>query len=142
MMSSDEGGGSFLSGFLLGGIVGAAVALLLTPRSGEENREDLRGRSIELKTKAEAAASRMIEETDDLPTRVKVVLEEQKSRVQEAIEEGKESAALKRAEMMQRYQISKQRGEAPLPDEVPPIVDGTRPGEGPRRAEDPGPSRT
>jgi gas vesicle protein len=121
-MSSEENGSGFLSGFLLGGLVGAAVALLLTPRSGEENREDLRDRSIELKSKAEVVASRAIEDADTLPARIKVVLDEQKSRVQEALEEGKESAAQKRAEMMEKYRVSKEAGEAPPPGETPPPV--------------------
>jgi gas vesicle protein len=118
-MSSEDSGSGFLSGFLLGGLVGAAVALLLTPRSGEENRENLLDKSIELKSRAEVVASKAAEEADSLPARLKVVLEEQKSRVQDAIEEGKESAAQKRAEMLDKYRVSKQTGEAPLPGEPP-----------------------
>jgi gas vesicle protein len=141
-MSSEENGGGFLSGFLLGGLVGAAVALLLTPRSGEENRENLRDRSIELKSRAEVVASRAMEDADSLPTRIKVVVDEQKSRVQEAIEEGKESAAQKRAEMMEKYRISKETGEAPLPGETPPPVRKPPRGESPPPIEEPGTGRT
>ncbi|MEX2143734.1 MAG: YtxH domain-containing protein [Anaerolineales bacterium] len=41
--------GSFLSGLLMGGIIGAAVALLMAPQSGEETRKLIRERSIELR---------------------------------------------------------------------------------------------
>ena len=43
----------FLAGFLLGGIVGAAVALLMAPQSGEQVREELRERGIELRHRGE-----------------------------------------------------------------------------------------
>lgn len=45
--------GDFLAGFVLGGLVGAAVALLLAPQSGEETRAVLRERGIELKEQAD-----------------------------------------------------------------------------------------
>jgi gas vesicle protein len=34
----DSGAGSFLAGVVIGGFIGAAIALLLTPESGEELR--------------------------------------------------------------------------------------------------------
>lgn len=37
----EHGVESFLAGFLLGGIVGAGVALLFAPASGEETREQI-----------------------------------------------------------------------------------------------------
>ena len=50
-MSSSNNSGAFFTGFLLGGLVGAAAALLMTPESGEKTRIRLQQRSIELKTK-------------------------------------------------------------------------------------------
>src|SRR4030043_2107027 len=44
--------GAFLAGFLVGGVIGAAVALILAPQSGEETRTLIHDRSIELKDKA------------------------------------------------------------------------------------------
>ena len=51
---SDSGNefGAFLAGFVIGGLVGAAVALLTTPQSGEETRTLIHDKSIELKDKA------------------------------------------------------------------------------------------
>jgi gas vesicle protein len=37
-MSGDSGFGSFLAGLVIGGLIGAAVGLLLAPESGEEMR--------------------------------------------------------------------------------------------------------
>ena len=44
--------GSFLAGFLIGGLIGAGVALLMAPQSGEETREMIRDKSIELRDRA------------------------------------------------------------------------------------------
>jgi len=43
---------AFLGGFFLGGLIGAVVALLIAPQSGEETRTLIHDRSIELKDKA------------------------------------------------------------------------------------------
>jgi gas vesicle protein len=53
---SDDGGtdvGAFFVGFLVGGLVGAATALLLAPRSGEETRGQIHQKGVELRGKAE-----------------------------------------------------------------------------------------
>lgn len=122
-MKESESGGGFVAGFLLGGIAGAALALLLAPRTGDENAGTLRERTIELRLKAEEAAAKAREEADELLARGKVMFDEQKVRVQDAMEEGKEAAAQKRSELLSRYRTAKQTGELP-PDEtlMPPAA--------------------
>ena len=44
---------SFAKGFLLGGLIGAGLALLYAPRTGREMREEIKRRSSELKFKAD-----------------------------------------------------------------------------------------
>ena len=97
--------GAFLSGFVLGGLVGAAVALLLAPQSGEETRTYIRDKGIELKDYAETSATeirtqaeakyteaqekatqyaqQVQSKTDELKQRGQVVLDEQKSKFEE-----------------------------------------------------------
>ena len=49
-MSNDNGNfGSFFAGLVLGGLIGAAVALLYAPQSGEETRILIKDKSVELK---------------------------------------------------------------------------------------------
>ncbi len=43
----ESGFGAFLAGFIIGGLVGAAVAVVLAPQSGEETRSKLAERSVE-----------------------------------------------------------------------------------------------
>ena len=117
-MKESDGGAGFVAGFLLGGIAGAALALFLAPRAGEENRDMLLERGIELRVKAEEAAAKARVEADELLARGKVLLEEQKTRVQEAMEEGKEVANLTKVELLARYKAAKESGEAPMREDM------------------------
>ncbi len=60
-ISQDEDAGieRFVTGLLLGVAVGFGLALLLAPKSGEEMRDDLMQRGIELRDRAGELASRM-----------------------------------------------------------------------------------
>ena len=53
-MADRNGGGEFFTGLVIGGLVGAAVALLMAPQSGEETRTQIRDASLELKDRADA----------------------------------------------------------------------------------------
>jgi gas vesicle protein len=52
-MSATNEGGAFFAGLVIGGLVGAALALLLAPQSGEETRAIIRDKSLEYKDWAE-----------------------------------------------------------------------------------------
>ena len=54
-MARDNDFGAYLAGFIIGGLVGAAAALLLAPQSGEETRTQIRDKSIEIRDKASAS---------------------------------------------------------------------------------------
>jgi gas vesicle protein len=101
---SDNGDGaiSFFAGFLFGGIVGAGVALLLAPQAGEETRDQLRSRGIELRDRAEEAASVAQERAADMEAKGKVMLAERRGQFEAALEEGKEVAARKKKELQDK----------------------------------------
>ncbi|MBP9676837.1 MAG: YtxH domain-containing protein [Anaerolineaceae bacterium] len=76
-MSDNDNFGAFLIGFLVGGITGAAVSLLFAPSSGEDTRELIKVKAIELKDKtvvtaeeayhkAEAAATEAAEKAQEM----------------------------------------------------------------------------
>ncbi len=79
-MSSDNEFGNFLAGFIIGGLVGAAAALLLAPQSGEETRAVIKEKSIELKDKAVMTA-------EDARVRAEHALDEARVRAEEAVAE-------------------------------------------------------
>ena len=56
-MASNDNGGSFVIGFLFGGVVGAVVGILLAPKAGSETRADIRVQSDVLRARAEELAA-------------------------------------------------------------------------------------
>lgn len=48
-MSSQNSGAPFFTGLVIGGLVGAGLALFLAPQSGEDIRNQIRSKSVELK---------------------------------------------------------------------------------------------
>jgi gas vesicle protein len=115
---SDSRGWEFLTGFLLGSVVGAAAALMFAPQSGEEMREDIRERGIELKgratdlseqgrKRAEELAEQARQRAAEAQERGRLALEEQRTRLQQAIDEGKDAATKKREELMTRLDEEK-----------------------------------
>ena len=70
----DSGFGSFLAGLVIGGLVGAAIGMLLAPRAGEELREQ-----------------------------VGDFVGEKRAAFDEAINEGRAAAEKARAEMLSAY---------------------------------------
>jgi gas vesicle protein len=109
---SDRNGdfASFVSGLVIGGLVGAAAALLLAPQSGEETRTMIRDKGIELKdqveqtasdtrARAEELAKEARSKAEDLQKQGRVILEEQKTRIEKAVESGKKAARSKKDEL-------------------------------------------
>lgn len=93
---SDTGGevGAFMAGFVIGGLVGAATALLLAPQSGEATRAQLATKSNELREASvhqyEVARERVHETTLQAQEQARIVLDEGKSKVSTALERSKE----------------------------------------------------
>jgi gas vesicle protein len=56
-----ETSNGFLSGLILGAVVGAAVALLYAPQPGTETRRMVKEKALEVKEKAAKAASKIKE---------------------------------------------------------------------------------
>jgi gas vesicle protein len=118
-MSDHEDFGAFIVGMLVGGLTGAAVALLFAPQSGAETRSMIREKAIELKdktsetmedayTRAEKAAKEAKLRADEfsqvartrateLGRKGQVLLEEQKAVVSGTVEGAKKGAAAAKA---------------------------------------------
>jgi len=99
-MAKGSGSGDFVAGFLFGAFVGAILALLFAPAPGEEVRERVREKGIELKERAEDASTEARKRVQELSAQGKTLFDEQKVRFQEAVEEGKKAAARKKEELL------------------------------------------
>ncbi len=80
----DSGFGSFLAGVVIGGLIGAAIGLLLAPASGEELREQ-----------------------------VGEFVDERRSAFDDAVNEGRMAAEQARAEMQDAYDAGASGEAAP-----------------------------
>jgi gas vesicle protein len=99
-MADKTGSIDFFAGFVVGALVGAAAALLFAPQSGEETRDLIRDKGIELKEQANelSAEARKRAEQVQMQTRERAI--ELQSQVKQAVEEGKTVAAKKKEELL------------------------------------------
>ena len=81
--------GAFFAGLIIGGLVGAAMALLMAPQSGEETRIYIRDKGIELKDKASETAEIARERAEELAQKSTEAIGTSKAKVQEAVGTGK-----------------------------------------------------
>lgn len=89
-MGTNSSVGSFFSGFLIGGLVGAATALLLAPQSGEETRTQIREKGIELKEKAETTYVDLQEKVETAVADLRDGVDELSAKVGQAIVQDRE----------------------------------------------------
>jgi gas vesicle protein len=83
--------GSMLLSFLLGGIVGAGLALLLAPQSGEETRKKIRDLADDVKDKTTGYVDKTKGKVTSYVDDGKEYYEQKKSLVKSAIDAGKEA---------------------------------------------------
>ena len=81
--------GSFLAGFVIGGLIGAGVALLMAPQSGEETRALIADKSIELRDRAAETAGDVQTKASDYAQQTAQRYDEQVQRIQAAVDAGK-----------------------------------------------------
>lgn len=90
---------NFLAGLGVGALIGAAVAILLTPKTGNETREELKTLSDDFVAKAGKVTKDLTESSQELLKKSKELVETTKVKVHEAVEAGKQAMAEKKTEM-------------------------------------------
>jgi gas vesicle protein len=83
--------------FLLGGALGASLALLFAPEGGSQTRTRLRGLAADLKDRTSDLVGDVRERVEDAIGHGKEVLDEQKSIVTAAFQAGKEAMERERS---------------------------------------------
>jgi gas vesicle protein len=99
-MSQNDGANAsgVILAFLLGGLTGAALAILYAPRSGQETR-DLLGEKIregaergrQLKDRATERGRELLDEASDYMDRQKEGMERRRDRIAAAVEAGRQA---------------------------------------------------
>ena len=88
--------GSFIAGAVVGGLVGAGIALLQAPQSGKRTREEIQQKVDEVRHQAEDVMSTAKEHgkeaADEISSHAQEVKKEAQSAMQTAKSEGREAA--------------------------------------------------
>ncbi|MBI4401109.1 MAG: YtxH domain-containing protein [Nitrospirae bacterium] len=92
-MADDRGfsAGAVGLAFLSGALIGVAVALLLTPQSGRETQEQLRGYARRAEDRVRSLAGKAGEVFDEAVEKGREYVQTQKSVLAEAFEAGREA---------------------------------------------------
>jgi len=85
------GSGSVLMSFLLGGIVGAGLALLMAPQSGEETRRKIKEFADDVKDKTAGMVEEAKHKVTDIVGEGKEMYEEKRSIFKAAVDAGKDA---------------------------------------------------
>jgi len=93
VMSEERGysGSAIALGFILGGALGASLALLFAPESGRRTRERLRDLAADMRDKTIDLSEDLRDRAEDAVERSREVLEEKKSILTAAVQAGKEA---------------------------------------------------
>lgn len=108
-MNKNEGLG-FVFGLMVGALVGASVAILLAPQSGEETREILREKAVDARRKAKEFAVDFRDDAEEWVEKGRKYIDEAKSQIMDRVEKTKAIAA--------KAKIEAKLEETPEPEEV------------------------
>jgi gas vesicle protein len=103
----DREGGGGLGSFVLGALVGAGLALLFAPQSGEETQEEIKTRALKFK---DAARDRVRDAQSNLEGRLNTARDHVQARletVREAVDSGRQAAVEARNDLEEKLERSK-----------------------------------
>jgi gas vesicle protein len=98
MMSEERGdfGLEFAMGLILGGALGASLALLFAPEPGRQARERLRDLAAGVRDKTMAVSDDLRDKAEDVLERSRQVFEAKKATLSAAVQAGKEASQRER----------------------------------------------
>jgi len=92
-MKENSGIETFLAGFFLGGVIGAGVALLFAPASGEETRKQIAGQATRIFEEGKEGAEYVRKLVQDEIANVKGSADAVKGAFEKGVDEFKKSKA-------------------------------------------------
>ena len=91
-----DSGLGFAVGFILGGALGASLALLFAPEPGRQTRERLRDLAADVRDKTMAVSGELRDKAEEVLERSRQVFEEKKATLSTAVQAGKEASQRER----------------------------------------------
>jgi len=87
-MSERDNFGTFLVGFLVGGLTGAVVALLYAPQSGEKTRAVIKEKAIELEDTLEDTSKKIEPAANDAIAKIQAEIKKVTTKKTDAVQKG------------------------------------------------------
>jgi gas vesicle protein len=103
-MADKTYGAEFFAGFVVGGLVGAAVAILLVPQSGEETRALIREKGIVLQERSAEMGNAAADRAKGYGNQAKQKATALQGSMKTAIDQGKAAAGQQKEELIVRVQ--------------------------------------
>ena len=105
VIERDGGGG--LGSFVLGALIGAGLALLLAPKSGEETQEELKERARKLRVVAEGRVRDAQRQLEERLEEAREGVHARYDDVRDAVTQGRKAASEAREDLSEKLQRSK-----------------------------------
>jgi gas vesicle protein len=102
-----ERGGSGVGPFLIGALLGAGVALLLAPRSGEETQQEIRRKAAQLRDVAEDKVRSVQRQIEERFEQAREGVIDRLDHVREAVDSGRAAAHDARGDLVGRIDRTK-----------------------------------
>lgn len=93
MKNEETGGSNSLKMFLFGGLVGAAAAILLAPKSGKETRQDIKDFANDVRCRVQGYVGDVADRISGGVEKGKQVISDRKGMIKSALDAGKEAYA-------------------------------------------------
>lgn len=103
----ERGGGGQTGSFIMGALLGAGLALLFAPRSGEETQADLKERARQLRDTAEDKVREAQKQLEERMDQARTGVSEGMDSVKEAMSSGRQAAIDARGELEHKLEKSK-----------------------------------
>ncbi len=100
--------GSVALAFLMGGAVGAGLALLVTPKSGQEAREMIKGQATAAREEALKVADEVKDKANELLEKSREAVEAKKAVLESALEAGKEAMEREKERLIAKMQAEEE----------------------------------
>jgi gas vesicle protein len=104
-------GGGFFFGLLVGGLTGAAMGLLMAPRSGPETRALLVDKSIEIRDQVEESArsarDQAVTVADDLRSKAETLVDSTRSKAEAALDSTRAKVVRKTSQLGHTVEAAK-----------------------------------
>lgn len=112
----DSGSGSFLMGALVGGVIGAAAALFLAPKTGKEMRDDFSTQAVQIKNKSIELSSTAKDKAADFSSTAKDKAAEFSAAAKEKTGDLKKNVQEQTGNVTEKVKTMTSKSSAPLDD--------------------------